>query len=95
MDAIVQKCEDYIVAKLETKPTDGILVDLVFSQTFKLEKLRRASVDHAHNLSLEELKHDRMYDQIHTENLKEIMKGIIRRLQRELEESQRINEEQE
>ena len=91
--AIVQKCEDFIVVKLETKPKDGILANLVFAQTYKLEKLRRAIVDQAHNLKLEELKHDRMYDQIQTENLKATMEGIIRRLQRESEKSRRINEE--
>ena len=93
IDAIVQKCGDFIVAKLETKPSDGILSDLVFSQTYKLEKLRQASVDQAHNVSLEELKQDRMYNQIQSENLKEIVEGIISRLQGELEECRRINEE--
>ena len=81
IDAIVQKCEDYIVAKLETKPKNDVLADLIFAQTYKLEKLRRASVYQAYNLSLEELKKDKMYDQIRSENLKEIMEGIIYRLQ--------------
>ena len=85
IDAIVQKCEDYIVAKLETKPKDGVLADLIFAQTYKLEKLRRASVYQAYNLSLEELKKDKMYDQIQSENLKEIMEGIINRLQCQLD----------
>ena len=96
MDAIVKKCEDFLVDELKTKPKDGILSDLVFAQTYKLEKLRQASVDRAQNFYahyLEELKQDGMYDQIQSENLKEIMEGIIRRLQRESEESLRINEE--
>ena len=83
MDAIVEKCEDFIVAKMNTKPRDSILADVVFAQTYKLEKLRRASVDRAHILSLEQLKKDGMYDQIQSENLKEIMEGIIRRLQQQ------------
>ena len=96
MDAIVKKCENFLVDEMKTKQKDGILSDLVFAQTYKLEKLRQASVDRAHNLYahyLEELKQDEMYDQIQSENLKEIMEGIVKRLQRESEESQRINEE--
>ena len=96
MDAIVKKCEGFLVDELKTKPKDGILSDLVFAQTYKLEKLRQASVDRAQNLYthyLEELKQDKMYDEIQSENLKEIMEGIIRQLQRESEESQRINDE--
>ena len=99
MDAIVKKCEGVLVDELKSGkslPKDRILSDLVFAQTYKLEKLRQASVDRAQNLyahCLEELKQDEMYDQIQSENLKEIMEGIIRRLQGELEESQRKNEE--
>ena len=91
MDAIVKKCEDYLVEKLETKSKDGALEDLVFAQTYKLEKLRLASVNEDFNLDLEELKEDELYDQIQSENLKEIMEGMIRRLQGELEKAQRIN----
>ena len=85
IDAIVQRCEDFIAAKLETKPKNGALADLIFAQTYKLEKLRRASVYQAYNLSLNELKKDKMYDQIQSENLKEIMEGIINRLQYQLD----------
>jgi len=88
MDAIVEKCEDFMVDKLKSKPNDGIIADLVFAQTYKLEKLTKASVEQAHNLSLEDLKKNEMYDQILTENLKEIMEGIITRLQRELGDCQ-------
>ena len=93
MDAIVQKCEDFIVKKMKTKPKDGTLAELIFAQTYELEKLRQASVKHAHNLKLEELKMNEMYDQIQPENLREIVEGIIIRLQRELENSQRTSEE--
>ena len=93
MDAIVKKCEDILVRKLKTKPKDGALAELIFAQTYELEKLRQASVEHAHNLKLEELKRNAMYDQIQPENLREIMEGIITRLQRELEESQRTSQQ--
>ena len=93
MDAIVQKCEDVLVEKLKlTKPKDGALAELIFAQTYELEKLRQASVKHAHNLKLKELKSNEMYDQIQPENLREIMEGIITRLQRELENSQQTGE---
>ena len=93
MDAIVKKCEDILVRKLKTKPKDGVLAELIFAQTYELEKLRQASVKQAHNLKLEELKSNEMYDQIQPENLREIMEGIITRLQRELEESQRTSQQ--
>ena len=65
MDAIVQKCEDVLVEKLKrTKPKDGALAELIFAQTYELKKLRQASVEQAHNLKLEELKSNEMYDQI-------------------------------
>jgi len=74
MDAIVEKCEDFMVDKIKLKPNDGIIADLVFAQTYKLEKLRQASVEQAHNLSLQDLKKNEMYDQILTENIKELWK---------------------
>lgn len=49
------------------------------------------SVNQAYCLSLEELKNDEMYDRIQADNLKEIMEGIIKQLQRELEEAQRVS----
>lgn len=90
MEAIVTRCEDFMVDKVKAKPKDSVVADLVFAQTFQLEKLKLASVNQAQRLSLEELKRDEMYyDQIQPDNLKEIMEGIIKRLQRELEEAQR------
>jgi len=94
MDGLVQKCEDFMVDKLKSKP-NGAIADLVFAQTYKLEKLRRASLNQAHNLNLEELKKDEKYDQIRADDLKEITEGIIRRLQGELKEAQGINQQNE
>ena len=39
MNAIVQKCEDILVRKLKTKPKDDVLAELIFAQTYELEKL--------------------------------------------------------
>ena len=88
MEAIVTRCENVMVDKVNVKPVKkSILADLVFAQTYKLEKLTLASVNQAHFLSLDDLEKDRMCDQIQPHNLKEIMRlrGITRRLQRELD----------
>ena len=83
----IKKNKETALSHLNAKPKDSILSDLVFAQTFKMEKLKLASGEQAHCLSLEELKKDEMYEQVQPENLKEIMEGIITRLQRELEEA--------
>ena len=85
MEAIVTRCEDFMVNKVKVKAKESVLADLVFAQTYKLEKLKLASVTRAHCLSLDELKMDEMFGQIQPDNLQEIMEGIIKRLQRELD----------
>ena len=91
MVAIVERCEDFMVSKVKAKPNDSILADLVIAQTYKLEKLKLASVQRSHSLRLGELKSDKTYEQIEPENLKEIMGGIIERLEKELQESQSVS----
>ena len=95
MEAIVTRCENVMVNKINVKPRKSILADLVFAQTYKLEKLTLASVNKAHCLSLDDLEKDGMCDQIQPHNLKEIMRGIIKKLQRELEESRSLAHERE
>ena len=73
MDAIVTRCEDFMVRKVKVKPKDNLVADLVFAQTYMLQKLKLASVNLAHGLSLEELKKHKMFDQIQPDNLQEIM----------------------
>ena len=90
MAAIVTRCEDFMAEKVKEKAKESVLADLIFAQTYKLEKLKLASVAQAHYLSLDELKQDEMFDQIQKDNLKEIMEGIIKRLQTELEESRNL-----
>ena len=88
MEAIVTRCENVMVDKVNVKrPKNSIIADLVFAQTYKLEKLTLASVNQAQRLTLDDLEKDGMCDQIQPDNLKEIMRGIIKRLQRELNES--------
>ena len=86
METIVQRCEDLMVHNVKKKPTNDILSELVFARTYNLGNLKRASVDRASNLSLEELKKNKMYDQVQAEDLLEIMEGIIRRLQTQLKD---------
>ena len=74
MAAIVTRCEDFMANKVKVKAKESVLADLVFAQTYKLEKLKLASVTQAHCLSLDELKNDEMFNQI--QPCKRIMKNI-------------------
>ena len=85
MEAIVTRCENFIADNVKMKGKKSVLSDLVFAQTYNLEKLKLASLDQAHCLSLGELKKDKMFDQIHPDNLLKIMEGIIKRLEGELQ----------
>ena len=93
MEGIFTRCEDFMAEKVKEKEKEGVLADLVFAQTYKLEKLKLASMNQAHCLSLDELKQDEMFDQIQEDNLKEILEGIIERLQTELTESRNLAKE--
>jgi len=93
MEAIVTRCEDFMAEKVKDKPKESVLADLVFAQTYKLEKLKLASMNQAHCLSLDELKQDEMFDQIQENSVKEILEGIIKRLQTELTESRNLAKE--
>lgn len=69
-----------IVDKVKAKPKESALSDLVFAQTYRLEKLKEASIEQARCLCLEELKNDEMYDRIEPQDRNEIMEGMILRL---------------
>ena len=56
MAAIVARCDHFMAQMLRIKAKESILVDLVFAQTYELEKLKLASVNQAHRLSLDGLK---------------------------------------
>ena len=58
------------------------LRELVFAQSYNLQKLKHESIKQAQRLTLEELKRDGAHNQIHVENLKETMEGMILLLQR-------------
>lgn len=82
MKAIVHRCENFIVEKIN-KSKKEVLVELVFAQTYNLQKLQRKCIQQAQYFSLEELKNDNVYDQIHFESIKDIMEGLIMRLRNE------------
>ena len=93
MAAITQRCEDFIVKIMKesfsTKKNPGIIAELVFAQTYNLKKLKQASIELAQSLTLPELKKQTGYDEIHSENLQEIMESMITRLQSQLSEAKR------
>ena len=92
MAAITQRCEDFIVKIMKesfsAKKDPDIIAELVFAQTYNLQKLKQASIELAQSLTLQELKNQKGYDEIHSENLQEIMEGMITRLQSQLTDTQ-------
>ena len=73
MAAITQRCEDFIVKIMKesfsAKKNPDIIAELVFAQTYNLKKLKQASIELAQSLTLPELKKQKGYDEIHSENL--------------------------
>ena len=89
IEAIVRRCEDFMVESVKTKAKDCIIAELIFARKYELVRLKRATIEQAYNLSLEELKNDKMYDQIEEDDLMDIMEGIMLRRGKELEEFKR------
>ena len=86
IQAIVRRCEDFMVENVKTKAKDCIITELIFARKYELVRLKRATIEQAYNLSLEELKNDKRYDQIEEDDLMDIMEGIMLRRGKELEE---------
>ena len=89
IEAIVRRCEDFMVENVKTKAKDCIITELIFARKYELVRLKRATIEQAYNLSLEELKNDKRYDQIEEDDLIYIMEGIMLRRGKELEEFKR------
>ena len=53
MEAIVERCENFMAQNVRMTK-ESVLADLMFAQTYKLEKLKLATVTHAHRFSLDE-----------------------------------------
>lgn len=63
---------DFIIKVMKTrKPNEDVIAELVFAQTYDLKKLKRASIELAQNLTLEELKNDQVVFELlqHSVNL--------------------------
>ena len=58
------------------KKNPDIIAELVFAQTYNLKKLKQASIELAQSLILQELKKQKDYDKISSDNLQEIMEGM-------------------
>ena len=86
IDAIVQQCEDFLVDKMG-KGKD-IVNELIFAQTYKMEKLVLNSITEVSQLSIKELNCHNMCDQIEPTIYKKIVEGIFGRLRRELNKLQ-------
>lgn len=88
IDAIAQQCEDFLVDKMRKRK--DILNELIFAQTYKMEKLVLNSITEASHLSIKELNGHDMCDQIEPSNYKTIVEGIVGRLEGELKKLQSI-----
>ena len=82
--AIVRRCEDFMVELVKTRPKDCVIA-MIFAQKYELAKLKKAGIEQAYYLTLEELKNDKMYNQIEKKDLIDIMEGIMLRQDKELE----------
>ena len=84
IEAIVRRCEDFMVELVKTRPKDCVIA-MIFAQKYELAKLKKAGIEQAYYLTLEELKSDKMYNQIEKKDLMDIMEGIMLRQDKELE----------
>ena len=79
MDAIMQRCEDFLVEKVSRTYGNACLTHLTFAQTHKLEKLIKTIIDKASGLSLDDFKSHEMYDKMDPHIYKQIVEKMIRR----------------
>ena len=87
IEAIVQRCENFMVELVKTRPKDCIIA-MIFAEKYELAKLKKAGIEQAYYLTLEELKNDKMYNQMEKKDLMDIMEGIMLRQDKELEKFQ-------
>ena len=81
MEDIRKKCEDVLVKLVSKRPGNTFLVDLTFAQTYKLEKVLKAIVNRARQLRLRDFKSHDMYDKMDPHIYKQIVEGIIEKLE--------------
>jgi len=84
MEDIRKRCEDVLVDLVSKKRGNNFLADLTFAQTYKLEKLLGTIVNKARQLTLSDFKSHEMYDKMDPHIYKQIVEGIIERLEKNL-----------
>lgn len=81
MDAIKQKCEDFLVQGVHHTSGNKFLDHLSLAQTHKLEKLVKTIITKATELQLDDLKSHEMYNKMEPDIYKQILEGMIRKLE--------------
>ena len=82
IEAIYKKCEERIVKRIRNAPGNTFMADMIFAQTCNFEKLLKISVEKAINhLRLDDIKRHEMFNQIEPQIYKQILEGIIQRLE--------------
>ena len=81
MDSIKQMCEDFLVQEVSHTHGNEFLAHLSLAQTHKLEKLVKMIITKATELQLDDLKRHEMYDKMEPNIYKQILEGMIRRLE--------------
>ena len=79
MDAIMQRCEKFLVEEVSRMHGNTFLSHLTFAQTHKLEKLIKTITDKASRLRLENFKSHELYDKMDQHIYKQIVEGMVRR----------------
>ena len=82
MEDIRNRCEDVLVDLVSRKLGNSCLAVLPFAQYYKLEKLLGTIVNKARQLTLSEFKSHEMYDKVDQRVYKQIVEGIIERLEK-------------
>ena len=84
MEEIFNRCEKVLVSLVSNKPGNKFLDDLTFAQTYKLEKLYGLIINKARQLRLRDFKSHEMYDKVDPHIYKQIVEGIIEKLEKNL-----------
>lgn len=80
MDAIKQRCEDFLVEKVKNTSGNTFLNELRFAQPHRLAKLVQTIVNKAvHELRLNDFKSHEMYGEIEPNIYKQIVEGMVQK----------------
>ena len=84
IEEIFRRCEDVLVQMVSRKSGNTFLADLTFAQTYRLEKLLGTIIQKARQLQLRDFKSHEMYDKMEPHIYKQIMEGIVEKLEKNL-----------